>query len=114
MKVEEFVIEKLSAALSVPVSGDVPSSGTVESFVTVEQTGSASSDFVYAATIAVQSWAGTRDEACNLNEQVKTAMEAVAALDTVSRCLLTNDYHFPDLTTKRPRYQAVFEVILFK
>ena len=36
-----------------------------------------------------------------------------AALDTVSRCALTNDYYYPDIETKHPRYQAVFDVILF-
>lgn len=113
MTVEEFVIHILSSALDVPVAGNVPSSGTEENYVTVEQLSSRSSDRVYAASIAVQSWGESRERASEINEQVKNAMAEAAALDTVSRCALTNDYYYPDIETKHPRYQAVFDVILF-
>lgn len=111
MTVEEFVIEQLSASLSVPVGG--AQMGTDASFVTVEQLGSSTADHTYTASLALQSWGQSRSEAAAINEEVKTKMAAVAGLPEVSRCRLENDYYFPDLETKRPRYQAVFEVILF-
>lgn len=111
MTVEEFVVHILSSALDVPVAGNVPSSGT--DYVTVEQLSSRSSDRVYTASLAVQSWGQSRERAGEINEQVKNAMAEAAALDTVSRCALTNDYYYPDIETKHPRYQAVFDVILF-
>lgn len=113
MTVEEFVIHILSSALDVPVAGNVPSSGTGENYVTVEQLSSRSKDRVYTASLAVQSWGESREKASEINEQVKNAMAEAAALDTVSRCALTNDYYYPDIETKHPRYQAVFDVILF-
>lgn len=111
MTVEEFVIHILSSALDVPVAGNVPSSGT--DYVTVEQLGSRSTDQVYTASLAVQSWGESRESASEINEQVKNAMAEAAALDTVSRCALTDDYYYPDIETKHPRYQAVFDVVLF-
>ena len=32
-------------------------------------------------------------------------------LTEISRCALDTDYNYPDLATKRPRYQALFEIV---
>ncbi len=111
MSIEEFVISFLGEALEEPVSGDVPEAGT--RFVTVEKTGGSVRDHIRHATIAVQSWAESRAEADKLNEQVKAAMAMAIARPEISRCALTNDYNYPDLETKRPRYQALFDIVYF-
>jgi len=111
MNAEEYIINHLYEVMSVPVSG--PKLGTSEDFVTVEQLSSSTADRTYTASLAVQSWSNGRSAAATINEEVKKQMAAVAGLPEVSRCRLENDYYFPDLETKSPRYQAVFEVILF-
>lgn len=110
MSVEEFIIEYLSKRLSVPVYGDVPDLHTVNEFVTVEKIGSSVNNHIYKATVAVQSWSTSRARADALNERVKPVMAAAVELPELSRCQLTNDYNFPALASKRPRYQALFEV----
>lgn len=112
MSIEEFLIGYLGAHIDAPVSGDVPSTRP-ERFVTLEKTGSGHKDHIHRADIAVQSWAGSRSEASALNELVIAAMEMANAEPEISRCALTNDYNFPELETKSPRYQAVFEVVHF-
>lgn len=109
MTIEEFIILFLSGRLPVPVSGDVPSP-VPASFVTVEKTGAGSSDRISSATVAVQSWAESRDAAAQLCAAVEASMEGLAAEPEISRAALDTSYNFPDLARNKPRYQAVFSV----
>ena len=109
MTVEEFFVDFLSDALDVPVSGDIPDA-MPESFVTLEQTGSRTENYLYHPTLAVQSWASSRADASALNEKVKAAMARAIEQPQISRCQLDTDYNFPELEMKHPRYQAIFEI----
>ena len=109
MTIEESLVAYLSTKLPVHVSGDVPSPRPSR-FVTVEQTGSSTANHVYSPTVAVQSWAGSRTEASELNELVKKVMAEAVYAPEISRCKLDTDYNFPDLETLHPRYQAIFEI----
>lgn len=111
MNIEAFIIEFLSARLDVPVSGDRPDLSTATKFVTVEKTGSNYANHISSAEIAVQSWSTSRAAASELNEKVKKAMAEALHQDCISRCALDTDYNFPDLASKRPRYQALYEVV---
>lgn len=110
MTIEEYIIDYLAERLSVGVSGSVPHP-MPEEFVTVELTGSSLSDRIHAATIAVQSWSTSRAAASLLNELVKAAMAGASAAPEISRCALNSDYNYTDLSTNKPRYQAVFDVV---
>ena len=110
MTVEEFYIQYLQEALALPVSGDVPPN-MPERFVTLELTGSSADNHLYKPTLAVQSWAGSREASANLNDLVKNAMAESTKLPQVSRCQLETDYNFPDLERKHPRYQAIFQIV---
>lgn len=113
MNIEAYLIAYLGETLDVSVYGEVPDLGTAAEFVTVEKTGGALADHICSATIAVQSWAESRAAAAELNEIVKTAMAGATARPEISRCHLSNDYNYPELASKRPRYQAVFDVVYF-
>ena len=108
--IEKIVYDYLSEALTVPVHLEVPENPP-ERFVLLEKTGSGREDWVYSATIAVQSWAETLFEAAALNEQVKAAMDEIVRLPEICRCQLNSDYNFTDTATKRYRYQAVFDLV---
>lgn len=110
MNIEEFVIAYLGSVLDVPVSGDVPE---MDTFVTVEKTGSNNSRHIRSATIAVQSWGVSRAAAAALNETVINAMTGIAEKPEICRCDLNTDYNYPDLTRNKPRYQAVFEITYY-
>lgn len=110
MLIEEFVVHYLDAELSVPVAGAVPANPP-DKFVTVERTGGSANNKIRTATLAVQAWAKTIDEAANLCAEVTYAMEAIATKDEISRCELNSSYNFTDTTTKHCRYQAVFDVV---
>ncbi len=110
MKIEEYVIAHLNSLLDVPASGDVPE---MDTFITVEKTGSNDSRHIRSATIAVQSWARSRAEAAALNEMVIKSMASIAGKPEICRCDLNTDYNYPDLTRNKPRYQAVFEIMYY-
>ena len=110
MTIEEYVIAQLGAVLTEPVSGDIPSPLPAR-FVTVEQTGGGHPEKLGQATLAVQSWAKSRAEAGTLCETVIAAMEALAGKAEISSVELTNKYNFPDTSRRRPRYQAVFDIV---
>ena len=110
MLIEEFVVHYLDTELTVPVSGAVPSP-LPATFVTVERTGGSASNKLRTATLAIQAWAESIDEAANLCADVVEAMDGIIAEDEISRCTLNASYNFTDTTTKHCRYQAVFDVV---
>ncbi len=110
MTIETFVINAMNEALPVFCYGSEPSP-MPDSFVTVEQTGSRITDRLKSATLVVQSWAPSRAEAMALNETVEAAMAALVERPEISRCALNTSYNYPDEERKRPRYQAVFDIV---
>lgn len=80
-------------------------------YVLLEKTGSGYSNKIFTATIAVQSYAESMYEAALLNTQVIDAMHDAVALDELASCRLNTDYNYTDTSTKRYRYQAVFDIV---
>lgn len=111
--IEKIVLDYLTAALDVPVYMQEPVNSRPDdanSFVVIEKTGSGKEDRICSATIAIQSYAPTLYEAASLNEQVKAAMEDIVTLGSVTDSKLNSDYAFTKVSTKQPRYQAVFDI----
>lgn len=107
--IEKIVLDYLTSKLDVPCSMELlPDMG--DSFVVIEKTGSTEDDGTESATIAVQSYGKSLSDAASLNERVKTAMKGIIELGSIGRCKRNSDYNFTDPTTKRYRYQAVFNI----
>lgn len=110
--IEEKIIDRLSAALDVPVymerPVDVPGS-----YVIIEKTGSSMENWIYTVTIAVQSYAPSLYEAAVLNERAKAAMYGLLVFNDVSSVKLNSDYNYTDTATKSYRYQAVFDLVVY-
>lgn len=108
--IEKVILDYLQSELAVPVYMEEPEQPEA-SYVLLEKTGSSRKDYVYDATIAVQSYAPSLCEAAMLNELVKTAMFSCTREDEVCSCNLNSDYNFTDPETHRYRYQAVFDLV---
>lgn len=113
--IEKVILDYLSANLTVPVYMEEPETNpnpTFEphKFIVIEKTGSSLENHIYTAMIAIQSYAGTLYEAAVLNEQVKQLMLNAIVLNQITRVDLNSDYNSTDESTKRPRYQAVFDI----
>ena len=115
MLIEEKIVAYLNACQALETT-PVPAYGVIPSpmpatFITVERTGGRSQNQLRSATIAVQCWAGSIDEAANLCAQVVDDMEGIISEPEIARCSLNAHYNFTDESTKRCRYQAVFDLV---
>ena len=107
--IELIILNHLKLELSVPVYLEEPEDAP-SSFVLIEKTGSGRENRINSATFAFQSYAGSLYGAAALNDEVKAAVESLVLLDDVGRVKLNSDYKFTDVTTKRYRYQAVYDI----
>lgn len=107
--IEEVVLRHLESELEEPVFMEVPEDAPDE-FVLVQKTAGGSENYIKSAMIAVQSYAGSLLKAAQLNEKIKKAMDQLTDQKEVSKSKLNSDYNFTDTTTKRYRYQAVYDV----
>lgn len=108
--IETIVLEYLNRKMKVPVRTEVPEKPP-KRYVIIEKTGSSKKDHICSTTLAIQSIAESLYEAALLNEQMKEQMETIADETDISKCELNNDYNFTDTTTKKYRYQAVFDLV---
>lgn len=109
--IEVAVLNYLKSVLTdVTVTTEIRQ-GMPEKFVLIEKTGGGMSDRIFSSTFAVQSWAQSLYDAMALNDRVKTAMLDLPSIKEVTKCSLNSDYNYTDITTKQPRYQAVFDVV---
>lgn len=108
--IEITVLDYLNQKLSVPVYMETPESPP-KRYVLIEKTSGSSDDHIYSSTFAIQSIAESLYQASILNEQVKEKMLEIADKTDVCKCSLNNDYNFTDTTTKKYRYQAVYDLI---
>ena len=115
MIIERIIRDRLQREIYLPVFLEKPDSSEAdlpERYVTIEKTGgSRENHAINRSTLAIQSYATTREKAAELNETVKDKMlEKLVELRQIGSIRLNSDYDFTDTQTKKYRYQAVFEV----
>ena len=108
--IETIVLDYLSSVLPEPCSLEVPERPPAR-FVVLEKTGSSRENYINTASFAVQSYGPSLFEAAELNERVKAAMDDLIQLPDIISSDLDSDYNFTDTSTKRYRYQAVYDII---
>ncbi len=112
MLAEKLVLDHLSKSLDVPVYMEHQAEDP-QSFVIVERVGGSVSDHIHRVSFAIQSYGTSLLTACELNEKVKQAMDQLIESDSVVSVTLDSDYNHTDTSTKRYRYQAVYDLVLF-
>lgn len=115
--IELTILNYLKNALSVPVLMEMPKDTSGE-FVLIEKTGSSAENKINHAVFAIQSYSTTLYGAALLNTKVIKAMMGdgvnsygIIENENIGKCSLNSDYNFPDLTNKKHRYQAVFDLV---
>ena len=107
--IEKTVLDYLTDTLEVPAYMEMPEKPP-NRFLVIEKTGSSEKNMIFDAMIAVKSYGKSLADAAAVNERVKKAMRGLTSMPDVSRCSLNSDYNFTDTSTKRYRYQAVFDI----
>ncbi|HHZ02204.1 MAG TPA: hypothetical protein GX396_04610 [Tissierellia bacterium] len=109
--IEVVILNHLKSKLSVPVRLEKPDPLPADGkYVLFEKTGSNSLNKLGGSTFAFQSHAKSMYDAAALNEEVKKAVDSLIELDEIASVKLNTDYNFTDTTTKKYRYQAVYDI----
>ena len=107
--IEKIVLDYLNGVLNIPCYMEVPEKPTAP-YVVIEKTSESETNKILSGTLVTQSYGTSLYNAAELDEEVKTAMESIVELDSVYRCRLAGSYNFTDTSTKRYRYQSVFDM----
>ena len=107
--IEIVLLNYLKEVLSVDVFMEIPPDPP-ETYVRIEKTGSSEEEYIETATFALQSYADSMYEAALLNREVIDKMRKIITLDEVFKVKLNNDYNFTDPSTKKYRYQCIFDI----
>ena len=107
--IEAKVIAHLETETSISAYAEVPELNK-GSFFVVERIGARSVNHVNTITIAVQSYADTLLDAAVLSTIARVSMENLIRDPDIASVKFNTDYNFTDTTTKRYRYQALFEI----
>ncbi|MBQ1573065.1 MAG: hypothetical protein IIZ78_18190 [Clostridiales bacterium] len=109
--IEKAIYDFLDENMSYPVFMEIPKSSP-EKFYVIEKTGSSESNHISSSTFAIQSYATSLYEAADMNEDLKQVMlNDLIEEDIIASVQLNSDYNYTDTTTKRYRYQAVFDIV---
>ncbi len=107
--IEVIILNHLKFKLSIPIHLEKPETAPPE-YVLFEKIGSDRSNHLLASTFAFQSYSDTMYGAAALNEEVKKAVDSLIELNEIASVKLNTDYNFTDTTTKKYRYQAVYDI----
>ena len=95
--------------MSVDVFMEIPPNPP-KTYVRIEKTGSSEEEYIETATFALQSYADSMYEAALLNREVINKMKKMITLDEIFKVKLNSDYNFTDPSTKKYRYQCIFDI----
>lgn len=113
--IEKIILDYIEYNLpSVPCYMERPEEKPSGSYIILEKTGSSLENHLPSATIAVQSYAPTLEQAAQLNQAVKGILLESYTVKEISGVRLQTDYNFTDTATKQPRYQAVFDFYYYE
>lgn len=107
--IEIIILNHLKDKLSVPVRLEKPEPASNE-YVLFEKTSSGRTNMLSSSTFAFQSYSDSMYGVSSLNEEVKKAVDSLIELDEIASVKLNTDYNFTDTTTKKYRYQAVYDI----
>lgn len=103
-----FADENIPVYLVLPES--LPNPSEAGEFILIEKVGSSLENWLFDSTIAIQSYGSDLFSAASLSQRVIRAMLEAVSIEEVTSIDLNSEYEFTDTETKRPRYQAVFDV----
>ena len=108
--IEITVLQYLENELDMPVYAEKPENPESE-YILIERTSGGYTNHISRATMAVQSYADSMLRAAQINSAVERTMRGIISDPTVSRCELNSSYNFTDVSSKKYRYQAVFDIV---
>lgn len=112
--IETTVLNYLRGRMEMPCYMETPKTAP-DSYIVLMKTGSTKANQLSRATVAVQSYAASLYEAAVLNDRIVEYMEELPEYEVnVTKVEINSGgYPFPDVDSKRYRYQAVFVIYFY-
>lgn len=107
--IEKVVIDYLSNIYDCKVLAEEPEKPPTK-YIVVEKLSGGYANGINSARIAVQTHEKTLAKVSAFDEDVCVKMRDFVRLDKIGGCVLENSYNFTDTSTKRYRYQSVFDI----
>lgn len=108
--IELIILEYLNKHSQIPAYMEKPNKAPPKYYL-IEKLSGGASNHIGSASFSVQSYASSLYEAAELNEKVIETLLSAVELDEIVSVKLDTNYNFTDSTTKRYRYQAIFDVV---
>lgn len=108
--IEITILEYLKSKIGIEVYLETEKACKDKNYIIIEKTSGGYRNHVNSATIAIQSYGDSMYAAAKTNEEVKEEMLKMPIFENIGSCKLNSDYNFTDLSEKKYRYQAVFEI----
>lgn len=102
--------ELASRNLSISPYFEVPANPPGK-FIIIERTGGRADDHLLRSTFAFRSYAPTLAEAAALDEIVVDIVNKSVQQKEITQAKLNSHYNYTDTSTKKYRYQAVFDFV---
>lgn len=99
----------LEQNLNIPVFLEQPINKP-DKYLLIERKGMGEENHLGGSLFMFQSYAESMYQAALLNEEVINAVKDLIVVDEIVSIKLNTDYIFTDVTSKRYRYQAVFDI----
>lgn len=110
--IEKTIIKFLTENYDVPVFAEVPTTPP-KRFIVIEKTSGGRTNHVNRSTVAVQTYGENLLDAAEMSDDLKTWMFLLVSDPTVSAVVLNSEYNYTDTTTKRYRYQSIYDIVHF-
>lgn len=112
MDVERVVAQRLMGATGIEAVLEVPEDRPSE-FISVEMTGGTRERLcIQHASLAVQSWAQTRQRAAEIARLVEQATPGLIEEPNIFRAVANGTYRWPDPDSRQARYQTNVELTI--
>lgn len=108
--IEKTLQDFLNIVADYPVHMEIPQNPPTRFYI-LEKTGGTQRNHINQSTFVIQSYAESLYAASLMNEAIKDIMlyQSIEN-DEIASVKLNSNYNFTDSTTKRYRYQAVFDI----
>lgn len=107
--IEITILNYISERMSVPVHMEVPAKPT-KRYVVLRKADSGRENHIITSIFVADCYAESLLEAAKLSAEMVAAMDSLPELDEICGVSLTGDYSLTDTSSKRYRYQVVYDI----
>jgi len=110
----ELIVKKfIDENLNYPAYMEVPNSPPDKFFI-IEKISGSRDEQIYSATVAIQSYGPSMYQTALICEELnESILNDFITCPEVSKVELNSSYNYPDTSTKRYRYQSLFEIYYY-